>query len=95
MKLVALTKSEDGKTKYVAHFALDNGKSKHVKFGVADSFSFVDGAPVKIRDAYRARHKGEGERPADSKGALSWWITWGDSQDITENIKTYKEHYNV
>jgi hypothetical protein len=96
MKLVSVKPSNDGKTKFMAEFQSDapNGKKKIVKFGVAGSFSYVDGASLKTREAYRARHAKEAlnEDPT-ARGPLSYWITWGDSQDINKNIAAYKRRY--
>jgi hypothetical protein len=93
MKLVSVKPSNDGKTKFMAEFDI-NGKKKIVKFGVKDSYSFIDGASLKTREAYRARHAKEAlnEDPT-ARGPLSYWITWGDSQDINKNIAAYKRRY--
>jgi len=95
MKLVKVEKSNDGKTKFIAHFD-ENGKISKVKFGIEGSNSYIDGADIKTRDAYRARHKRDIVNPdPTTKGNLSYWITWGDSQNIQENIKAYKKKFNV
>jgi hypothetical protein len=95
MKLVSVKPSNDGKTKFTAQFDID-GKKKLVRFGIKDSFSYVDGAPLKTREAYRARHLKESTNPdPTAKGPLSFWITWGDSQDINKNIADYKRRYNL
>jgi hypothetical protein len=93
MKLVSVKPSNDGKTKFMAEFDI-NGKKKIVRFGVKDSYSFIDGASLKTREAYRARHAKEAlnEDPT-ARGPLSYWITWGDSQDINKNIAAYKRRY--
>ena len=91
MKLLSIQPTSIGdKAKFEAKF-LDNGKIKTVKFGVKGSYSYVDGAPIQVRDAYRARHYKERTGPVDSKGMLSYWVTWGDSQDVNKNIADYKK----
>lgn len=95
MKLVKVEKANDGKSKFSALFD-ENGKSRKVNFGIKGSNSYIDGADVKVRDAYRARHKKDIINPdPTTKGNLSYWITWGDSQNIEENIKAYKKRFNV
>lgn len=95
IKLVSVKPAEDGKHKFVATFDVD-GKSRNVKFGVKGSFSYVDGADIYIRDAYRARHKSEGVNPNPmAKGPLSYWITWGNSKHLVDNVMAYKRRYGV
>lgn len=95
IKLVSVKPAEDGKHKFIATFDVD-GKSRNVGFGVKGSFSYVDGADISVRNAYRARHSTEGVNPNPmAKGPLSYWITWGDSQNLLKNIAEYKKRYNV
>lgn len=95
MKLVSVEPtSADDKKKFIATF--DNeGKIKRVKFGSKGSNSFIDGASVSVRNAYRARHAKDLKFPVDSPAMLSFWITWGDSQDINKNITAYKKKHNL
>jgi len=96
MKLISVEPSTDGKTKLVAKFTTDEGKTKTVKFGIHNSHSYIDGADIKIRDAYRARHSRDiSSTDPTTRGNLSYWITWGDSQDINKNIRDYKRRFNV
>ncbi len=98
MKLLDVSPTPAGdKKKFVATFTLDNGKRKLVKFGIKGSRSYVDGAPIGVRDAYRARHAGDigpGKSIA-SPGMLSYWITWGDSQSLERNVAEYKRKHNI
>ena len=95
MKLVKVENSNDGKTKFTATFE-DNGKMKIVRFGVKGSNSYLDGASIEARDAYRARHARDILNPdPTTKGNLSYFLTWGDSRSLAQNVKAYKQKFNV
>jgi hypothetical protein len=97
-KLESVEPSNDGKTKFVATFSNDeNNKIKKVKFGIEGSFSYVDGASDKIREAYLARHLTDitGNKDPTSKGNLSYYITWVPFQKLSRNIELYKKRFNV
>jgi len=95
MKLLDVRPTPDGDPKkFVATFS-DKGKTYDVKFGVKGSFSYVDGAPLSVRDAYRRRHERFLGREPDTPAILSYWITWGDSQDVKKNIASYKRRFKV
>jgi hypothetical protein len=96
MKLSKVENSNDGKTKFTATFVNDDGKIKTVKFGIKGSNTYVDNAPIEVRDAYRARHARDIVNPdPTTKGNLSYWITWGDSKSLMQNIRAYKQKFNV
>ena len=95
MKLVDVKPTPDGDLKkFVATFDV-GGRRYNVKFGRKGSFTYVDGASLRVRDSYRKRHATDNGRAVDSPGMLSYWITWGDSQDIDRNISAYKRRFNV
>lgn len=96
MKLVKVENSNDGKTKFTATFQDENGKMKIVRFGVKGSNAYVEGATIEARNAYRARHARDIVNPdPTTKGNLSYFITWGDSRSLAQNIKAYKQKFNV
>ena len=95
-KLESVVPADDGKHKFVATFLEEGGKVKKVKFGIAGSYSFVDGAPEKVRQAYLARHIGSlNMEDPTSKSALSYFITWGPFRKIEDNIRAYKNRFKV
>lgn len=71
---------------------MDNGKK--YDFGYLGAYTYLDGADDKIRSAYRARHyanKTEKElidNLVPSASLFSYYLIWGESRDINENIKT-------
>ena len=111
IELVDVRKSRKAQHKYDALFTVTIDGKKHkyvVSFGAT---GFVDYTLLpsateeerayarKKRKLYIGRHiKKESElweNSPMSKASLSRWILWGDSQDIQENIKAFKERFKV
>ena len=58
--------------------------------------TYIDHKDKKIRAAYRARHK----KDLDTKdfkraGFLSYYLLWGDSTSLKQNIEDYKKKFNL
>ena len=75
-----------GKVIKITHFGQRNPKQG----------TYIDHGDKKKRDAYRARHK----KDLDTKdfkraGFLSYWLLWGNSTSLKENIEDYKKKYNL
>jgi len=111
IELVDIRKSRKAQHKYDAIFTVELDGKKHkyvVSFGAT---GFVDYTLLpskteeertyarKKRKLYIGRHiKKEQElweNSPMSKAALSRWILWGDSQNIEENIKAFKDKFKV
>lgn len=111
IELIDIRKSRKAQHKYDAIFeiVIDGKKKKHVvSFGAT---GFVDYTLLpskteeeqayarKKRKLYIGRHiKRESElweNDPMSKASLSRWILWGDSQNIDDNIKAYKERFKL
>jgi len=107
MKLLSVKKSEKKNKKYVATFCKCEGETKckmnerkQVHFGAIkdNGVPYEDYTTHKDkerRERYRNRHSKEEDQEADTPGALSFHILWGDSTSIRENIKSFKKKYNV
>ena len=78
--------------RFVAIFP--NGK--RINFGQAGSSTYIDHGDKAKRDAYLARH-GAGRENWNkvSPGALSRWILWGESQNLMDNIASFKRRFSV
>lgn len=50
---------------------------------------------LKARNNYRRRHAKDRINTYNTPGALSWWILWGNSQSIQNNIRDYKRRFNL
>jgi hypothetical protein len=91
MKLIDIKKSTRQNKKWVAEF--DNGEKIH--FGDSRFKDFTIGATDKQRESYLARHDKEKNQPANTAGALSYWVLWGKSRSMNKNIESFKKKYNV
>lgn len=89
MKLV---KSTDGVHKWVAEF--DDGTK--TRFGAAgmDDYTLTGDKDARLR--YQIRHKKD-LRTRDPKraGYLSYYLLWGDSTSLAENLASYKRRFNL
>lgn len=89
MKLV---KSTDGVHKWVAEF--DDGTK--TRFGAAgiDDYTLTGDKDARLR--FRIRHKKD-LRTRDPKraGYLSYYLLWGDSTSLDENLAAYKRRFNL
>jgi hypothetical protein len=78
--------------RFVAVFA--DGTTTH--FGSKNSKTYIDHGDDVKRANYIARHRvRENWNDYKSPGALSRYITWGDSSDILKNIREYKRRFNL
>lgn len=88
--LLRLEKANDGKHKYVAIF--ENGR--RVKFGAEGYEDYTMHHDMKRRDAYRSRHRKDLDtKDAYRPGYLSWYILWGDSISMRENVADYNRRF--
>jgi len=101
MKLLSIKKSDKPEKKYVATFCKCPGETKcpmserkKVYFGQAGMDDFTLKKDKEQRERYRKRHAKEKDQDADTPGALSYHILW-NTTSIRENIKLFKEKYNV
>jgi len=102
-KLISVKKSQKEKYKLVATFEMENGRIKHVHFGSKPTKDYIiysksdkNLAEIK-KNAYIARHSKNNEdwNNPITKGALSYHILWGPTSSIRENVKKFKEKFNL
>jgi hypothetical protein len=98
MKLLSIHHAEPPK-KYVATFETDSGRKKTIRFGAAGIDDYTLTHDKAQRERYRTRHRKDlttaSAQSGASAGALSWYILWGDSTSIQENIRHYKTHFGL
>ena len=93
---VEITKSTNPQKKYMAVFTDDGKKVKTTHFGQAGADDYTITKDKEQRTRYRTRHKKDLETNDFKKaGYLSWFILWGDSTSLQENIKNYKNKFNL
>jgi hypothetical protein len=87
-----LIKATDRIHKWVAIF--DDGTK--TKFGAAGMSDYTITRDVGQRARYRQRHKKDLDtRDPKRAGYLSWYLLWGDSTSLAENLAAYKRRFNV
>jgi hypothetical protein len=78
--------------RYVATVVMENAVKKF-HFGQEGAFTYIDGAPEYVKDAYWARHMGNPREKylinnlIMSPALLSAYLLWGDSRDLATNIR--------
>ena len=98
MKLVSVKPAKDGVHKYEATFKTDDEKEKKTKFGAKGYTDYTMGASLEQREAYRKRHAGGGREDLNdplTAGALSYYILWGASRSIKENVAAFRRRFNI
>lgn len=87
-----IIKLQNNEKKYLAIFK-DGTKTK---FGASGYQDYTMHHDLVRRDKYRERHKKDLETNDPKRaGYLSYYILWGDSSNINENIRAYKKKFNV
>jgi hypothetical protein len=88
--LLRLEPANDNKYKYIAHFT----DGRKTRFGAKGYSDYTIHKDVQRRDAYRKRHaKDLNTNDPYRAGYLSYYILWGDSTSIAENIRAYNRRF--
>ena len=96
MKLLEVKKSTQKNKKYMAVFEKEDGKQKITHFGSAGMDDYTITKDKEQRDRYRTRHKKDLETKDPTRaGYLSFYLLWGNSTSLKENIKDYKKRFNL
>lgn len=77
----------------------ENGKIKTVNFGAKgyrDYTTIEDKEEaLKARAAYRNRHAKDNLSDPMSPGALSYYILWGDTSNVNQNLSAYRRRFKI
>ena len=96
MVKVVISKSTVKGKKYTAIFYDKDKKIKTTHFGATGYSDYTLSKDKEQRERYRNRHKKDLKtRDYKRAGFLSYYILWGDSTSIKENIKSYKKRFNL
>jgi hypothetical protein len=87
--------SYGSKQKYKAIFQMDNGKTKTVRFGARGYEDYTTHHDKARRAAYRKRHAHDNLDDPTTPGSLSYYLLWGESTSLNENIKLFKQKFNL
>ena len=95
MKMIIKKSTKPGKD-YMAIFTRDNGRTKTTHFGDSNLAHYTSSATMEQRTRYRNRHRKDLKTNDPTRaGYLSYYILWGNSKSIRENIKNYKKRFNL
>jgi len=93
--MVSVKPSDDGKHKLVATFRnKKTGKEIQTHFGKVGMSDYTKHKDKERRERYRTRHKKDLKTNDPTRaGYLSYYILWGDSTSLRENINAYKKRF--
>jgi len=100
MKLLKVVKSEKQGKKWKAIFKLDNGKEKTTHFGFDNPKDLKNDYTLnkdkERRERYRKRHQKDLKTNNPLRaGYLSYFLLWGNSTSLKQNIKDYKKKFKL
>ena len=96
MKLLSVTPSTKADKKLMAKFETDTGRTKTVHFGAKGMDDYTKTHDKEQRTRYRTRHaKDLATRDPTKAGFLSYYILWGDSTNLQQNISSYKRRFQL
>ena len=95
IKLV-ITTSDNTNKKYKAVFSgsKPDGKTKTIHFGDKKYEDYTQHHNKDRRTLYRQRHERDLKGNPMRAGYLSYYILWGNSTNIHNNIRSFKNKYN-
>jgi len=89
-------KSTKAGKKYMAIFTRDNGRNKTTHFGSAGMDDYTIKKDKQQRKRYRDRHQKDLSTGDYMRaGFLSYYLLWGESTSMRENLKSYKKRFNL
>ena len=95
VKMVVRKSTKSGK-KYMAIFTRDNGRTKTTHFGQATADDYTKTKDKEQRKRYRDRHQKDLSTGDYMRaGFLSYYLLWGNSTSMRENLKSYKKRFNL
>jgi len=94
-KMIVKKSNKSGKDNMAIFTNEKSGRTKTVHFGDASLAHYTSGATKEQRTRYRARHKKDLQTNDPTRaGYLSYYILWGESKSLRENVKSYKKRFN-
>ena len=79
--------------RFVAKF---KNPTKTTHFGLKGANTYIDGATKQKRDNYKKRHIRDLKTGDPTRaGFLSYYVIWGDSQDVDKNLKSYLKKFEI
>ena len=96
-KLISITKSDRKGKKWMAKFLnKKNKRTKTTHFGATGYEDYTQHKDKERRRLYRERHEKDLDTKDPTKaGYLSYYVLWGDSTNMDENIRNFKKKFNL
>ena len=95
MKLLSITKANDGVHKLKATFENDNGRTKTTKFGAVGYDDYTTTGSEERKKLYIDRHqKDMNTHDPTRAGYLSRYILWNQAT-VNASIRDYKRRFNL
>ena len=95
-ELLSIRPAKDGIHKYVATFLMETGRRKNSYFGAKGMDDYTLTHDVEQRRRYRERHRKDLHTSDPTRpGFLSYYILWGDSTSLRENVASYRKRFNL
>ena len=92
-KKMTVRRSDKAGKKYMAVFDID-GRKKTTHFGASGMADYTKTKDKEQRKRYRQRHKKDLQTKDPTRaGYLSYYILWGESTSVRENISKYKKRF--
>ena len=88
-----ITTSDNINKKYKAIFTKPDGKTKTIHFGAKGYEDYTQHRNKDRRVLYRKRHEKDLKGDPMRAGYLSFYILWGDSINIQNNIRSFKHKF--
>ena len=96
VELIKLGPSPNPEKKLRATFKTDSGREKNTDFGARGMDDYTLTKSKEQRDRYRPRHQKDLETGDPTRaGFLSYYILWGPTTSRQENLRLYKQKYNL
>ena len=105
MFLLSVKPSTREDKRYMATYCLCRIKNscrgsnhKVINFGQPGATTYVDGADEAKKKSYLARHSkspGQDWSKPDTPGSLARYILWGATRSLRENIKKFRDKFNL
>lgn len=92
-KLLKVEKSKNKNKRYDAYYYVGD-KIKKTSFGSPKHENYTIHKDKERRKRYRDRHKNDNLDDPTSAGALSWFLLWGESTSLKDNIDNYGSNFN-
>jgi len=95
LKLLKIEKSSNSSKKWTAVFQM-NGRIKKTSFGANGMEDYTQHHDQERRERYLKRHQKDLQTNDPTRaGYLSYYILWGPSTRISENIRLFKQKFHL